>query len=240
MVKKRYIILALGIIAILLGSLFAINVILAQTGGEYDPWMDLNDDGIIDATDLQALAFVYGTSGEPINKTELLLDLEARVTALEDKFPVTTDNIADYAVTNDKLASHAIPFSSICVTPPDADTTTSTTWGSMPGTSLIITRHRTSHLLILFSVEAMTDPPSNRIVIRALVGATTACPSTVILDPLVTGDITQLHYAAYTFNFLKTSLGAGTYSVIIQWRVVLSGGTGLARYRTLAVIALPA
>ena len=51
----------------------------SQQDGAYAPWMDLNDDGIIDAYDLQLLALIYGTSGTPINKTERLLELEARI-----------------------------------------------------------------------------------------------------------------------------------------------------------------
>ena len=46
-----------------------------QQDGSYDPWKDLNDDGIIDVYDLQELAFIYGTSGEPINKTAFLLEM---------------------------------------------------------------------------------------------------------------------------------------------------------------------
>jgi len=53
-----------------------------QQDGSYDHWMDLNDDGIIDAYDLQLLALIYGTSGKPINKTALLLELETRLNNL--------------------------------------------------------------------------------------------------------------------------------------------------------------
>jgi len=79
MIKKRYMILSVVVASVLLGSLFYSNVILAQINGPYDPWIDTNDDGIIDVYDLQALASIYGTSGEPINKTALLLELQDRV-----------------------------------------------------------------------------------------------------------------------------------------------------------------
>ena len=83
MSKKRYIIIASGIMSILLGSLLVNNVILAQTGSsEYDPWADINDDGIIDMYDLAYLGKLYGTTGTPINKTALLLELQSRIDSL--------------------------------------------------------------------------------------------------------------------------------------------------------------
>ncbi len=82
MIKKRYIITASGIISALLASLFVTNVLLANPGGEYDPWIDTNDDGIIDIVDVAIMASIYGTEGTPINKTELLLELEARLDSL--------------------------------------------------------------------------------------------------------------------------------------------------------------
>jgi len=63
--------------------LTATLLVVATIG--YDPWIDLDDDGIIGPDDLALLAGQYGTSGEPINKTELLLDLQARVEALENQ-----------------------------------------------------------------------------------------------------------------------------------------------------------
>jgi len=40
-----------------------------QSGaGEYDPWLDYNEDGIIDALDLQPLGNAYGTVGDSIKK----------------------------------------------------------------------------------------------------------------------------------------------------------------------------
>jgi len=63
--KNRYIILALGIVSVLLGSLFVSNLILAQSGGEYDPWLDYNEDGTIDVNDLSPLGEAYGSSGDP-------------------------------------------------------------------------------------------------------------------------------------------------------------------------------
>jgi len=65
MFKKKYIIIAVGIICILLGSFFINNVLLAQSSGEYDPWLDYNEDGTIDVNDLYPLGQTYGSSGDP-------------------------------------------------------------------------------------------------------------------------------------------------------------------------------
>jgi len=58
---------------------------MASAGG-YDPGLDYNDDGKIDYMDLYKLAKAYGTSGTPINKTALLLELQSRVDILNASF----------------------------------------------------------------------------------------------------------------------------------------------------------
>lgn len=81
--NKTHMMAGLAVVSILVGSLLVNNVILAQTGGgEYDPWIDTNDDGEIDTDDLYLLANDYGTSGTPINKTALLLELQTKVDSL--------------------------------------------------------------------------------------------------------------------------------------------------------------
>ncbi|MGC8998265.1 MAG: hypothetical protein ACP5JW_02525, partial [Candidatus Bathyarchaeia archaeon] len=50
-----------------------------------------------------------------------------------------------------------------------------------------------------------------------------------------------LGYAAYSFNFYKTAVNAGTHTIKIQWKLSYGGtGYGYAGYRTLIVLALPA
>lgn len=84
MSRKHYLIASLFSVILLTVVVIPLS---GQQDGSYDPWMDLNDDGIIDAYDLQALALIYGTSGTPLNKTQLLLDLQSRVQALETRTP---------------------------------------------------------------------------------------------------------------------------------------------------------
>ena len=66
MIKKKYLmILSIAVVSVLFGSLFVGNVLLAQSSGEYDPWIDINEDGIIDVNDLASMGQTYGTSGDP-------------------------------------------------------------------------------------------------------------------------------------------------------------------------------
>jgi hypothetical protein len=51
--------------------------------GTYDPWLNYNDDGKIDLKDVYAMHQAYGAAGTPINKTQMLLDLQNRLEALE-------------------------------------------------------------------------------------------------------------------------------------------------------------
>jgi len=53
--------------------------------GDYDPWVDINDDGQICGRDISIISRAFGTYGDPINKTALLLDLLGRVEALENQ-----------------------------------------------------------------------------------------------------------------------------------------------------------
>jgi len=67
------------ILAFLAFLLTATLLVGVTSSAEYDPWMDVNDDGIIDIVDIVNLAIRFGEEGTPINKTELLLDLLERV-----------------------------------------------------------------------------------------------------------------------------------------------------------------
>jgi len=91
MVTKKDMAVAILATLCLTSTLFMAVPIKSQDGtissNEYDPWIDTNDDGIIDIFDIAKLALAFGAEGEPINKTALLLDLLARVEALEQQSP---------------------------------------------------------------------------------------------------------------------------------------------------------
>ena len=106
-----------GLTALIISSVLLLSIPLRSTttSGVYDPWVDTNDDGIINYQDLYNLAVVYGTSGTPLNKTDLLLELEARIASLEAEVAaleapgsVTTERIADGAVITARLADGSV------------------------------------------------------------------------------------------------------------------------------------
>jgi len=65
--------------------LIASFLLVGVTANEYDPWLDVNDDGEIDIFDVVKVAGAYGTNGTAINKTDLLLELLDRVDSNEAK-----------------------------------------------------------------------------------------------------------------------------------------------------------
>jgi len=77
---RRYLIIAFIVFTLAITS---VPVSTQQGLRDYDPWYDINDDGKIDIRDVAGVAAKFGTTGTPINKTEMLLDLQARVEALE-------------------------------------------------------------------------------------------------------------------------------------------------------------
>lgn len=83
MISKKNLIAVVLATFCLTSTLFMVIPIRSPTtDGEYDPWVDTNDDGIIDYHDLYNLASIYRTSGTPINKTDLLHELQARLDSL--------------------------------------------------------------------------------------------------------------------------------------------------------------
>ncbi len=59
-------------IAFLCLTMLSIVIAPLAQQGEYDPWLDSNDDGLINIVDIARLAKVFGTEGVPINKTAFL------------------------------------------------------------------------------------------------------------------------------------------------------------------------
>jgi S1-C subfamily serine protease len=58
----------------------------------YDPWLDINDDGNINILDISSLAIIFGTSGSPVNKTALLLELQNKIETLEAAIKTLENN----------------------------------------------------------------------------------------------------------------------------------------------------
>jgi len=84
--ERRFLIaVSAAVITLLVGSLLYYSIVTAQGPGDYDHWYDINDDGKIDMKDIGAMARKFGTTGAPINKTALLLELEQNITVLREE-----------------------------------------------------------------------------------------------------------------------------------------------------------
>lgn len=246
MSKKEYAILSsLGIVSILLGSLFYYNMVQAQDAGKYDPWADLNDDGTINILDFAHLATKFLTSGEPINKTGLLLELETRVEALESTvlaLESVTDGLSTNVDTVNTLISDLEGTVNILET---HNETYSSTLESISGYSAIfnwqdiqdmeveITLETDATLLIVFSAQASITGTGQAMYVRAIIDSTQANPSTGVT-------LTRSpEWASYSYTFYSSGVSSGTHTVKIQWKLHDELGSGQVTLRTLAVIALP-
>jgi hypothetical protein len=78
---KKDVVLAVLITFCLTVTLFSLVPSKSATG-DYDPWADINDDGKINMYDIGYTARLFGTTGTAINKTELLLGLQAQIDSL--------------------------------------------------------------------------------------------------------------------------------------------------------------
>jgi len=86
---------ALNIIlaTILSASIFLVATTTSQSA--YDPWVDINDDGYIELSDFFILSQHFGTSGTPINKTVLLLELQAKIDELNTTVASLEQRVSD-------------------------------------------------------------------------------------------------------------------------------------------------
>lgn len=82
MVTKRNLVLVALITLCLAITMFSVLPIFSSGAGVYNSWYDVNDDGKIDGKDIALVASVYGTLGDLINKTELLIEVNNTYTQL--------------------------------------------------------------------------------------------------------------------------------------------------------------
>ena len=81
------ILLNIMLLTIISASFFLVNTTAntsnyETTSVEYNPWRDLNDDGIINIYDVVMVTGIYGSTGTPINKTALLYNVNDTFTEL--------------------------------------------------------------------------------------------------------------------------------------------------------------
>lgn len=102
--KGKYFLTATLISAVLLTIFFTPPS--NQQEDVYNPWIDTNDDGVIDASDLFELSKVYGTSGEAINKTALLLELQDKIDSLNTSLGELEDKVSVLEANRPKIITY--------------------------------------------------------------------------------------------------------------------------------------
>jgi hypothetical protein len=65
MITRKHLLFAIAVTCLLTVFLITIVPIRSQTVGQYDPWLDYNDDGKIDGRDIAPAARAFGTFGDP-------------------------------------------------------------------------------------------------------------------------------------------------------------------------------
>ncbi len=81
--KKDLVVAAIATFCLTATLLMAVPTRSSKESNSYDPWLDINDDGNINILDISSLAIIFGTSGSPVNKTALLLELQNKLETLE-------------------------------------------------------------------------------------------------------------------------------------------------------------
>lgn len=92
--RRDIVFVGLAIIC-LTATLFMVKPTISQSANEYDPWTDLNDDGKIDIFDLVKIALAFGTEGDPIDKTALLIEVNATFANLQSRMDALNSSLLD-------------------------------------------------------------------------------------------------------------------------------------------------
>ena len=131
-------------------SILSLLIIIPSTAVDltsYDPLADINDDGKINIVDVTMVAKRFGTAGSPINKTDLLLEVQT-ARAHNETYSATLETKSGY----------------------DFE------WRDLAAMSLDITVQTRCTLIITFSAQAITSTEYLALSIRALVDSVPSNP----------------------------------------------------------------
>jgi len=91
--RKHFLVVALTGVVLLT---VVLAPIFSQSSGTYDPWLDYNEDGIIDVNDLHPLGQAYGTSGDPTRNVTIAGHVSKLIRAAESvSVPPTLGWVSD-------------------------------------------------------------------------------------------------------------------------------------------------
>jgi hypothetical protein len=213
----------------LLTSLLLVGTIPSSGVTEYDPWCDYDDDGDIDIYDIVNIASRYGTTGTPVNKTELLLELQkamqifngtichlqANITMIDSTIASMRKRFVTQNATHSSVIYHLVGGSPA-------------TWQLMPNMTVKMNLQRTSFLKIIFSGKVGWDNPPW---LRVLVDSNTTVPDEI-----------RLEYGSYfmgSLEFYSSSVPSGVHTIELQYQIQPSQAIRFME-RTLIVEAIPA
>ena len=92
MAKKKDLVIAVLITFCLTAMLFSVRFTRSQAPGQYDPWLDINDDGKILIEDVAWVAKAFGTSGDPIRNVNVT---NPRAITVEQDLKISMNEYSD-------------------------------------------------------------------------------------------------------------------------------------------------
>jgi uncharacterized coiled-coil protein SlyX len=116
MVTRRNLVLVALITCFLTITVFRVLPIFSSSTPGYDPWLDINDDGKIDGRDLIVMSRAFATYGDPINKTELLIEVNNTYTQLLNTINSCNASLIDLQGRVTALESITLPLNDTILT----------------------------------------------------------------------------------------------------------------------------
>jgi prefoldin subunit 5 len=114
MANRRHLIALVLVTSCLLVTLFGtIPTWSSQSVPEYNPWLDLDDNGKVNIMELLMEAKSFGASGDPINKTALLYNVNDTFTSLLSRIDSSNASLIDLRNRVAALENSMIPNASL-------------------------------------------------------------------------------------------------------------------------------
>jgi hypothetical protein len=219
MITKKHLVITALLSFCIAATLFMIIPIAGQEQPEYDPWLDINDDGYIGIDDIFTLASHFGAEGEAINKTALLLEMQANISSL-------CTSLSELQAEMDSLTTFNCTWASDSV----VLFTNNTSWQPIPKMKLQITLNRTSSVRIVMSASPYMDVGGGYI--RALIDSNQANPGDIVVE--------TIPVVYRSMEFFMQNIQPGIHTIEMQALVQSSYSVSMRMsYRILTVSTFP-